>query len=46
VTPGFVGRLDLDFGQLTPIVTGLNSPHGLAFVKYRNDDDDDDHRCW
>jgi hypothetical protein len=45
VTPGFVGRLDLDFGQLTPIVTGLNSPHGLAFVKYRNDDDDDDHHC-
>ena len=45
VTPGFVGRLDLDFGQLTPIVTGLNSPHGLAFVKYRNDDDDDDHPC-
>ena len=45
VTPGFVGRLDLDFGQLTPIVTGLNSPHGLAFVKNRNDDDDD-HRCW
>jgi hypothetical protein len=45
VTPGFVGRLDLDFGQLTPIVTGLNSPHGLAFVKTGNDDDDD-HHCW
>ncbi len=45
VTPGFVGRLDLDFGQLTPIVTGLNSPHGLAFVKAGNDDDDD-HHCW
>jgi hypothetical protein len=46
-TPGFVGRLDLDFGQLTPIVTGLNSPHGLAFVKTHNDDDDDDggHPC-
>jgi len=45
VTPGFVGRLDLDFGQLTPIVTGLNSPHGLAFVKTGNVDDDD-HHCW
>ena len=45
VTPGFVGRLDLDFGQLTPIVTGLNSPHGLAFVKTGNDEDDD-HHCW
>ncbi|HEX4582253.1 MAG TPA: hypothetical protein VH139_09340 [Acidobacteriaceae bacterium] len=47
-TPGFVGRLDLDFGQLTPIVTGLNSPHGLAFVKAHNDDDDGDdgdHAC-
>jgi hypothetical protein len=30
--PGFVGRLDLDFGQLTPIVSGLQSPHGLGFV--------------
>ena len=45
VTPGFVGRLDLDFGQLTPIVSGLNSPHGLAFVKTGNVDDDD-HHCW
>ncbi len=45
VTPGFVARLDLDFGQLTPIVTGLNSPHGLAFVRTREDDDDNPH-CW
>jgi len=36
---GFVGRLDLEFGQLTPIVSGMNSPHGLAFVKTNNDDD-------
>jgi hypothetical protein len=35
---GFVGRLDLEFGQLTPIVTGLNSPHGLAFVRTADDD--------
>ena len=37
--PGFVGRLDLDFGQLTPIVSGLKSPHGLGFVKTNDDDD-------
>jgi hypothetical protein len=38
-TPGFVGRLDLEFGQLTPVVSGLSSPHGLAFVKTSDDDD-------
>jgi hypothetical protein len=37
--PGFVGRLDLEFGQLTPVVTGLQSPHGLGFVKTNDDDD-------
>jgi hypothetical protein len=37
--PGFVGRLDLEFGELTPIVSGLNNPHGLAFVKTRDEDD-------
>jgi hypothetical protein len=37
--PGFVGRLDLEFGELTPIVSGLNNPHGLAFVKTANEDD-------
>ena len=37
--PGFVGRLDLEFGQLTPVVSGLNDPHGLAFVKTANEDD-------
>jgi hypothetical protein len=31
--PGFVGRLDVAFGQLAPIVSGMKSPHGLAFVK-------------
>ena len=29
---GFVGRLDLATGYLTPIVSGLGSPHGMAFV--------------
>ena len=37
--PGFVGRLDLEFGQLTPVVSGLQSPHGMAFVKTGDDDD-------
>ncbi len=37
--PGFVGRLDVEFGQLTPIVSGLQSPHGLAFVKTSNSED-------
>lgn len=36
--PGFVGRLDLEFGQLTPIVSGMQSPHGLAFVKAADED--------
>jgi hypothetical protein len=36
--PGFVGRLDLEFGELTPIVSGLKSPHGLAFVQTVDDD--------
>ena len=38
-SPGFVGRLDLEFGQLTPVVSGLKSPHGLAFVKTSDDED-------
>lgn len=29
---GFVGKLDLDSGHLTPVVKGLTSPHGLGFV--------------
>ena len=30
--PTSVGRLDLDTGVLTNIVTGLVSPHGMAFI--------------
>ena len=37
--PGFVGRLDVSFGQITPIVSGMQSPHGLGFVKTNDDDD-------
>lgn len=30
---GFIGRLNLEYGQLTPVVTGLQNPHGMGFVK-------------
>ena len=30
--PTFVGRLDPHTGDLTPIVTGMVSPHGMTFV--------------
>lgn len=46
---GFVGRLDFEFGQLTPIVTGLRNPRGMAFVATGDEDDDGDSRgdvCW
>lgn len=45
-TQGFVGRLDLDFGILTPVVTGLQSPHGMAFLKTHDDGhEDDENHC-
>jgi len=31
-TAGFVGRLDFETGNLSPIVKGLNNPRGMAFV--------------
>lgn len=37
---GFVGVLDLNFGEIRPVVTGFQSPHGMAFVKLHNDGDD------
>ena len=30
--PTFVGRLDMATGKLTPIVTGMVSPHGMVFI--------------
>ncbi len=42
---GFVGILDLNFGELVPIVTGLQSPHGMAFVKNRRDEWDEHDHC-
>ena len=43
-TIGFVARLDLQSGELTPIVSGLNSPHGLAFVADNDKDHGDEDR--
>jgi hypothetical protein len=36
---GFVGTLDLDSGYITPVVSGFQSPHGLAFVPTDGGDD-------
>lgn len=40
-TTGFVGRLDLEWGQLTPIVSGLVSPHGMGYIATGGNDDDE-----
>ena len=40
--PGFVGRLDLESGHLTPIVSGVMSPHGMAFVQTGDEDNGDE----
>jgi hypothetical protein len=29
---GFVGQLDFETGVLSPVVTGMVSPHGMAFI--------------
>jgi hypothetical protein len=31
--PTFVGLLDMSTGNLTPVVTGMVSPHGMLFIK-------------
>jgi hypothetical protein len=31
-TPDSLGRVDLDTGIVTPVVTGMVSPHGMAFI--------------
>lgn len=31
-TGGFAGRLEVETGVLTPVVTGMLSPHGMAFI--------------
>jgi hypothetical protein len=30
--PAYVGQLDLGSGALLPLVTNLQSPHGMAFI--------------
>jgi hypothetical protein len=35
-TPTSVGRLDLDTGVITDVVTGMVSPHGMAFLGDEN----------
>ena len=36
---GFVGGLDLNFGDIRPVVTGFKSPHGMGFVKTAGEDE-------
>ncbi len=35
---GFIGRLDIDSGALTTIVTGLSSPRGMVFISDQRKD--------
>jgi hypothetical protein len=35
-TPTSVGRLNMDTGVITNVVTGMVSPHGMAFIGERN----------
>jgi hypothetical protein len=39
---GILGKVDLSTGLVTPIVTGMQSPHGALFVP-ANPEDDDNH---
>ena len=39
---GFVGVLDLNFGDVRPVVTGFKSPHGMGFVKAHGDEGEDE----
>jgi hypothetical protein len=32
---GFLGKLDFETGVLTPVVTGMVSPHGMAYIPHR-----------
>ena len=42
---GFVGALDLNFGDLRPIVTGFKDPHGMGFVRTQGDDGGEGGAC-
>jgi hypothetical protein len=39
---GILGELDLDSGVLTPVVTIIAHPRGLAFVPGEDEEDDSD----
>jgi hypothetical protein len=41
---GLVGRLDLETGNLAPVVTGLKNPRGMSFIPARARKEDEDHR--
>jgi hypothetical protein len=38
---GILGKVDLSTGLVTPIVTGMQTPHGALFVPASSEDDDD-----
>ena len=38
---GILGKVDLSTGLVTPIVTGMMTPHGALFVPASSEDDDD-----
>ncbi len=40
-TAGFVGQLNMETGEVTPIVTGLQSPHGKGFVPSGSEEGND-----
>jgi hypothetical protein len=39
---GILGKVDLSTGLVTPIVTGMKTPHGALFVSALESDDEDD----
>jgi hypothetical protein len=38
---GILGKVDLSTGLVTPIVTGMQTPHGALFIPVSSEDDDD-----
>jgi hypothetical protein len=38
---GILGKVDLSTGFVTPIVTGMQTPHGALFIPASSEDDDD-----
>jgi hypothetical protein len=42
--PTLVGKLDFDTGIITPVITGLVSAHGMAFIAAESSDDREEDR--